>query len=56
LPRLKILMAQPVIVDLRNVYRPEHMAEQGFVYRSAGRVLGFSSGALEARSDRMAAE
>jgi len=56
LARLKSVMAQPVIADLRNVYRPEHMAEQGFVYRSIGRALGFSTGALEARPDRIAAE
>jgi UDPglucose 6-dehydrogenase len=56
LARLKSVMAQPVIVDLRNVYPPEHMAEQGFVYRSIGRALGFSSGALETRPDRIAAE
>jgi UDPglucose 6-dehydrogenase len=30
-------MAQPVVVDLRNVYRPEEMAEHGFVYESVGR-------------------
>ena len=28
--RLKKEMAQPVIVDLRNVYRPDEMAEHGF--------------------------
>jgi UDPglucose 6-dehydrogenase len=56
LARLKSVMAQPVIVDLRNVYRPDHMAEQGFVYRSLGRALAFSSGAIEASPGRMAAE
>jgi UDPglucose 6-dehydrogenase len=56
LARLKAIMAQPVIVDLRNVYRPEQMAEAGFVYRSIGRSLAYSSGALEAHPDRMAAE
>jgi UDPglucose 6-dehydrogenase len=35
--RLKKEMAQPVIVDLRNVYRPEEMAEHGFTYASVGR-------------------
>ena len=56
LARLKAIMARPVIVDLRNAYRPEQMAEHGFVYRSVGRALVFSSGALEARLDRIAAE
>ena len=38
LKRLKIDMRQPVIVDLRNVYRPEEMAERGFAYESVGRI------------------
>ena len=37
LDRIKGEMRQPVIVDLRNVYRPEEMAELGFVYESIGR-------------------
>ena len=37
LERLKREMAQPVVVDLRNIYRPEDMAEHGFVYDSVGR-------------------
>ena len=37
LPRLKQGMKQPVIVDLRNVYRPEQMAEHGFDYHGVGR-------------------
>ena len=37
LDRIKAEMRQPVIVDLRNVYRPEEMAELGFVYESIGR-------------------
>jgi len=38
LNRLKLLMRQPVIVDLRNVYRPEDMRARGFKYTSIGRV------------------
>jgi UDPglucose 6-dehydrogenase len=38
LERLKQAMAQPVIVDLRNVFSPEKMAEHGFAYDSVGRV------------------
>ncbi|MEW6639768.1 MAG: UDP-glucose/GDP-mannose dehydrogenase family protein [Pseudomonadota bacterium] len=37
LKRLKAEMAQPVIVDLRNIYRPDEMAEHGFTYESVGR-------------------
>src|SRR5215469_13609457 len=35
--RLKAVMAQPVLVDLRNVYRPEEIARYGFAYESVGR-------------------
>jgi UDPglucose 6-dehydrogenase len=35
--RLKSELAHPVVVDLRNVYRPEDMAAHGFVYESVGR-------------------
>ena len=35
--RLKKEMVQPVIVDLRNIYRPDEMAEHGFKYASVGR-------------------
>ena len=35
--RLKRIMKQPVMVDLRNVYRPGEMAELGFLYSSIGR-------------------
>jgi UDPglucose 6-dehydrogenase len=37
LARLKKEMAQPVIVDLRNIYRPDEMTEHGFTYESIGR-------------------
>ena len=37
LERLKSEMRQPIVVDLRNVYRPEEMAELGFTYESVGR-------------------
>jgi len=40
LTRLKAAMAQPVIVDLRNVYRPDEMAAHGFIYDSVGRPSG----------------
>src|ERR1700733_15091244 len=37
LERVKAAMAQPVIVDLRNVYRPEEALALGFTYESVGR-------------------
>ena len=35
--RVKSLLKAPVIVDLRNIYRPEDMARHGFTYVSIGR-------------------
>ncbi|KDP95904.1 UDP-glucose 6-dehydrogenase [Brevundimonas sp. EAKA] len=37
LDRVKLLMNQPVLVDLRNVYRPEDMLKRGFRYSGIGR-------------------
>ncbi|MFN3559768.1 MAG: UDP-glucose dehydrogenase family protein [Brevundimonas sp.] len=38
LDRIKLLVRQPVIVDLRNVYRPDDMRARGFRYTSIGRA------------------
>jgi UDPglucose 6-dehydrogenase len=38
LARVSDLMACPVIVDLRNVYRPEEMKKHGFAYTCVGRA------------------
>ncbi|HEY0599164.1 UDP-glucose/GDP-mannose dehydrogenase family protein [Brevundimonas sp.] len=38
LNRVKGLLRQPVMVDLRNVYRPEDMRARGFRYASIGRA------------------
>ena len=38
LDRVKTLMRQPVMVDLRNVYRPDDMRTRGFRYSSIGRA------------------
>jgi UDPglucose 6-dehydrogenase len=36
--RLKKIMERPVLVDLRNIYRPGEVARHGFVYESVGRA------------------
>ena len=37
LARLKASMRKPVVIDLRNIYRPDEMAELGFAYHGVGR-------------------
>jgi UDPglucose 6-dehydrogenase len=36
--RIKGLMKQPLVIDLRNIYRPGEMREHGFRYVSVGRA------------------
>ncbi|HTT46459.1 MAG TPA: UDP-glucose/GDP-mannose dehydrogenase family protein [Pseudolabrys sp.] len=36
--RLKTLMQRPVLVDLRNIYRPSEVARHGFAYEGVGRA------------------
>ena len=36
--RLKKVMQSPVLVDLRNIYRPEEVARHGFAYEGVGRA------------------
>ena len=38
LDRVKLLMKQPVVVDLRNIYRSDDMRARGFSYSSIGRA------------------
>jgi UDPglucose 6-dehydrogenase len=38
LDRVKSLLKSPVIVDLRNIYRPEDARKRGFTYVSVGRA------------------
>jgi UDPglucose 6-dehydrogenase len=37
LDRVKTILRKPVVVDLRNVYKPADMAARGFIYVSIGR-------------------
>ncbi|MET1026814.1 MAG: UDP binding domain-containing protein, partial [Dongiaceae bacterium] len=37
LSRMKSVLRQPLVIDLRNIYRPEDLREQGFTYHSIGR-------------------
>ncbi|WP_334181883.1 UDP-glucose dehydrogenase family protein [Novosphingobium sp.] len=37
LARIKAIAKAPVLIDLRNVYKPEHLREAGFTYLSVGR-------------------
>ena len=37
LDRLKTIMARPIVVDLRNIYRVEEMRRAGFRYVAVGR-------------------
>jgi UDPglucose 6-dehydrogenase len=41
LERLKGCMAQPLVVDLRNVYEPDKMREAGFTYHCVGRAASY---------------
>jgi len=43
LGRVSDLMACPLIVDLRNVYRPEDMKKHGFAYTCVGRAPSHQS-------------
>jgi UDPglucose 6-dehydrogenase len=37
LPKLRAIMGQPIVLDGRNLFEPQKMAELGFVYKSIGR-------------------
>jgi UDPglucose 6-dehydrogenase len=47
LERLRDLMACPVVVDLRNIYRPEDMTRHGFAYVSVGRQANVQGRSIE---------
>ena len=48
--RLKPLMRQPVVVDLRNIFNPEEMRANGFIYECVGRPQPRNSAATTARA------
>jgi UDPglucose 6-dehydrogenase len=49
LAKLKDLMAQPIVVDLRNIYPPEEMVKHGFSYRGLGKLSEDSASELHSR-------
>ena len=53
LERLRDLMDCPVVVDLRNIYRPEEMHRYGFTYTGVGRSLAAPALANTASLDRL---
>jgi UDPglucose 6-dehydrogenase len=42
--KVKNLLKTPLMVDLRNIYRPAQMAEEGFTYVSVGRAAARAAG------------
>ena len=40
--RVQALLKAPVVVDLRNIYRPDEMARLGFTYVSVGRPAAYN--------------
>jgi UDPglucose 6-dehydrogenase len=54
--RLRTVMAGAVLIDLRNVYRPDDVERQGFVYFGVGRGGPTSVAAGQPRDTGVAAE
>ena len=50
LTRVQRLLRYPIIIDGRNLYSPQRMAEKGFIYLSVGRPDVFPSKPAELRS------
>jgi UDPglucose 6-dehydrogenase len=55
LERIHDLMACPVVVDLRNIYRPEDMGRHGFAYTCVGRSPATTASTGDASLDRLMA-
>ena len=53
LSRLHDLMACPVVVDLRNIYRPADMHRHGFAYACVGRSLAAPAFTADVLLDRL---
>ncbi len=53
--RLREVMVQPVLIDLRNVYQPEDVARRGFRYDSVGRSRPGGDNAAQASLDKATA-
>jgi UDPglucose 6-dehydrogenase len=53
LGRVHDLMACPIVVDLRNIYRPEDMRRHGFAYACVGRSPTIPTSTSEASIERM---
>ena len=39
LERVKASLRQPLVIDLRNIYKPDEMTAAGFTYHSIGRPV-----------------
>jgi UDPglucose 6-dehydrogenase len=44
LERIKSLLRTPLVIDLRNIYQPQDMADAGLTYHSIGRATGEPTG------------
>jgi len=44
LARVRNLLRNPVVIDLRNIYQPQDMVDAGLTYHSVGRATGEASG------------
>jgi UDPglucose 6-dehydrogenase len=54
LKRLREELRYPVIIDGRNLYRPEQMVRAGFIYSSVGRADAFPALPAAKRANKAA--